>query len=313
MRGQLPKNGTGRSKSGTIEKRAGALDDLAVFVAVARHESFIAAARRLAMPTSSVSRAVARLEEELGVQLLRRTSRKVALTDEGRQLMLGAAPHVEGLEEALASTVDRRAELSGVVRVTAPSYTGATRVARALALFAAKHPRVSIELDASNVIHDLLRDGFDFAIRVGEDTSPDFVARRLWQNPFGLFAAPQFVRRELKGRTRLSREQVERGPCVVMRKTSRWRFRDDEERAFDVTPNARFAVNDPRAGVAVAKLGLGVVLAPLDGLAADAGLVQLTPDFGEPVPIDLFMVYPTRRLLPRRVRMAMDWLVDFAG
>src|SRR5436305_1615516 len=81
---------------------------------VAQHASCVEASRRLAIPTSSVSRAVARLEDELDVQLLRRTSRKVAVTDEGRQLLLRAAAHVEGLEEALASAADRHPEPSGV-------------------------------------------------------------------------------------------------------------------------------------------------------------------------------------------------------
>src|SRR5690349_14146176 len=135
MKGSLSKNGISHPTGGMIPKRLNALDDLSIFVSVARQASFAGASRRLGIPTSSVSRAVARLEDELKVQLLRRTSRNVVLTDEGRELLEQAAPHLGALEAALASALDRQPEPSGVVRVTAPAYTGSTRIARSLAAF----------------------------------------------------------------------------------------------------------------------------------------------------------------------------------
>ena len=136
----MTKPGMRRPAHGTIPGPSGALDDLAVFVSVAENASFAEASRRLRVPTSSVSRAVARLEESLGVSLLRRSSRAVTLTDEGRDLLASAATHLEGLEEALRAAADRKTEPSGVVRVTAPAFTGSTRVATALGAFALAHP-----------------------------------------------------------------------------------------------------------------------------------------------------------------------------
>jgi DNA-binding transcriptional LysR family regulator len=301
---------------GTIRRQPGALDDLAVFVCVAQHESFVEASRRLTLPTSSVSRAVARLEEDLGTQLLRRTSRRVGLTDEGRQLLLHAAVHLEGLQEALATAVDRHPEPSGVVRVTAPAYTGATRVAHALAAFAAAHPKITIELDATNAIRDLVQDGFDFGIRVGPYLHPDFVARKLWEGRFGVFASKAFTKRvlHLAGERRVDRATLERQPCIVLRSPATWRFRaSNGGGVIEVTPNARFAINDPRGAVEVARRGVGIVLAPKDTVAADdPDLVELRPDFGEPEPVALHVVYPTRRLLPQRVRLAIEWLAKGA-
>jgi DNA-binding transcriptional LysR family regulator len=291
--------------------RAGALDDLSVFVVVAEHASFVEASRRMGIPTSSVSRAVARLEEQLGLPLLRRTSRRVVLTDEGRQLHHQARPHLEGLEEAFATAVDQHPEPSGVVRVTAPAYTGATRVTDALAAFALAHPKITIELDATNAFRDLLQDGFDFGIRVGPLQNPDFVSRRLWRGSFGLFAAPALAKQLLAGRARINRKDLETGACIVLRPSATWRFLDARGEIICVTPNARFAVNEPRAALNAATLGLGVALAPLDAAATNGGeLVRLAADFGEPESIDLYVVYPTRRLLPLRVRMAIDWLAD---
>lgn len=293
---------------------ANVFDDLAVFVAVAHHASFIAASKQLSIPTSTVSRAVARLEEQLGVQLLRRTSRKVVVTDEGQRLLVDAAPHLEGLNEALLTAKDQQPELSGVVRVTAPAYTGATRITRSLSAFAAKYPNITIELDASNAIRDLLRDGFDFGIRVGEGVTGEVVARRLWRGTVGLYASPGFVRGQLDGRKTLTRESIEHGPCVVLRSQTVWRFRDAAGRPLALKPRPRFAVNDPRAVVTAARSGLGIALAPSDAVASDSrGLVELTFDAGVPEPIDLYLVHPTRRLTPRRVRLAMDWLISSAS
>ncbi len=277
---------------------------------VAEHASFAEASRRLKLPTSSVSRAVARLEDALGVSLLRRTSRTVTLTDEGRSLLARASPSLEALRESLASTADDRSEPTGTVRVTAPVFTGATRVSRALAAFAVAHPGISVEIDASNVVRDLLEDGYDFAIRVGPHPHVDFVTRRLWTGEFGIFASRSFVKNTLGGKTTLDRARLERTPAVVMRAGARWRFVGPDGATFDVTPAARFVVNDPRAAVDAARQGVGIVRVAVEAAAGDRELVPLTCDFGHPPPVDLHIVYPTRRLLPRRVRMAIDWLLD---
>jgi LysR family transcriptional regulator AphB len=309
MKGSLANTGIGHPITGMMPGRLSGLDDLSIFASVARQASFVAASRRLGIPTSSVSRAVARLEDELNLQLLRRTSRKVVLTDEGRQLLEQAAPHLAALEEALASAMDRQPEPSGVVRVTAPSYTGSTRVARSLAAFSLAHPKIIVELDATNAIRDLLQDGFDFGVRVGPCIHPDFVARRLWQGQFGLFAAQTFVKSALAGKAQVNRETLQCQPCVALRPSVVWRFRSPTGELVEIAPPVRFTVNDPRGTADVARQGVGIALLPLDAVAENAhGLVRLRTDFGEPEPLDLHVVYPTRRLLPQRVRMVIEWL-----
>jgi len=309
MKKPLSKTGMARPKSGMMVVLRDALDDLSVFVSVAEHASFSEASRRTALPTSSVSRAVARLEERLGVPLFRRTSRQVSLTVEGRDLFAEAAPHVQGLEAALTAASERRAEPSGIVRVTAPAYTGATRIAAALAEFSATYPQIQLELDASNTRRDLLDEGFDFAIRTGPAVAADFVTRKLWRGYFGLFATPEFAAQALGTQTGVKREMLEKEPCIVLRRTAEWAFVSARGRRVALKPRLRFAVNDPRGAVEVARKGLGFVLAPLDAVA-DTGLVRLKTELGEPEPVDLYLVYPTRRLLPQRVRLAIDWLTQ---
>lgn len=305
------KNGTRRAAGGTITTPgAGDLDDVAVFVEVARRHSFAEASRRLAIPTSSVSRAIARLERAIGVPLLRRTSRSVALTPEGEQLLDEAGGHVARIREALAQVSDRQAEATGVVRVTAPAFTGATRVADALAAFALAHPRIAIELDASNAIRDLLHDGYDFGIRVGPNADADFTARKLWQGRVALYASRDFVQRTLRDDRHVSRAVLERVPCVVLRTPIAWRFVNEDGAVAEVAPTPRFVINDPRSAVEVACRGLGLVLAPVDMVSARGReLVRLTCELGEPRPVDLFIVYPARRFLAARVRLAIDWLL----
>ncbi len=292
----------------------GSYEDLVTFVEVARHLSFVEAARRTRTPPSTVSRSVARLEEALGVRLLQRTSRRVVLTDEGRQLLLRAAPPVDEIGEALHGIADRGAELRGLVRVTAPAFTGATRVARALASFAKAHPGVTVELDASNVIRDLVEDRFDLALRVGPLDDVELVGRRVWESSFGLFAARSLLDGALRGRRTMSREVLESLPAVVTRPSARWRFRRRDGLVTEVVPGARFAVNDPRAAVDVARQGVGVVLAPREAVPAkDPDLVAVSTELGEPEPAQIFAVYPNRRLLPLRVKMALEWLARDGG
>ena len=299
MNAQSVKNAMYHAKNGMID-----LDPIATFVAVAREESFVAAARRTKVPPSTVSRVVARLESELGVRLFQRTSRRVALTEEGRRLLLETAPLVDGLAEAIAAVKDQRAEVEGVVRITAPAYTGATRIARAMAGLAKAHPGIVVELDATNAIRDLVADGFDLGIRVGPVTDADFVARRLWESELGLFASRAFLRTV---RRPFTRELLATTPAVVLRRAASWRFVDVRGAIVEVRPNVRFAVNDPRAAVDVARQGLGLVVAPVE---AAEGLVRVRSSLGEPAPLVLHLVYPSQRLLPRRVRVTIDWLLS---
>lgn len=284
------------------------LDDVAVFVTVASQHSFVQAARRLRMPTSTVSRSVARLEEALATRLLQRTSRSVALTDEGRALVARAAGHLEGLAAALSATAEERSEITGRLRVTAPAFTGSTRVAAALAGFAAAHPAVTVELDVSNTLRDLLEDGYDFGIRVGPTVDADFIAKKLWTGSFGIFATKSCADRLFGQRKRVRRADLERGPCVVMRTSTTWRFRDRAGALVQVNPAKSFVLNDPRGVAEVARRGVGIAQLPLE-LAADMPeLERLSTELGEPEPLELFAVYPSKRLLPLRVRAALDWL-----
>jgi DNA-binding transcriptional LysR family regulator len=293
--------------------RVTSIDDLRLTLAVASQQSFIAAARQTGIPASSVSRAVARLEEALGVRLFQRTSRSVSLTDEGFRLVQRCLPLLDQLGEAMDDIADLSPRPSGRLRVTAPIVSGAGWIASALLAFGEQHPDVSIELSLSNAVVDLIEEGFDLAFRGGPVNGTELVARRVCSVPYALGASADFVRQKV-GAEPVSAEQLELLEAVLGRPRTSWQFRREDGAVVEVRPAGRFFVNDLRVAVDAASRGLGIVRAPRE-MIEDAGLVEipLHPDLGTPESRDIYAVYPTRRFVPRRVRLAIDWVLAAAN
>lgn len=303
--GMRPTNTT--AKSGIDHAEIGMIDiaDVPLFVAVARSGSFVAASRRTKTPPSTVSRAIARLEQALGVRLFERTTRRVTLTRAGLELLERAGRLTDELSSVLGDVSSRERSPAGLVRVTAPVWTGGSRVAASLVAFAARYPRIVVDLHVSNTVVDLVESGFDLALRTGPITDESFIARRLWDVPFALAASEDFVRRVLRGKRRLTRERLESLPAVTT--GAPWRLRAPDGSQIEIVPAERFRVDDPRVAIEAARAGLGVVRAPLQAVV-DAGLVQLGCVDGDPMPRTVYAVYPSSKLLPARVRLVVDWL-----
>ncbi|MFT3768703.1 MAG: LysR substrate-binding domain-containing protein [Minicystis sp.] len=285
------------------------IGDLPLFLAVARAQSFVEAARQTGTPTTTVSRAVARLEGALGVRLFQRSSRRVTLTADGERLLARVGPLADELGSVLADVAEGGVSLSGRLRVTAPVLTGSARVARALASFAALHPRVEIDLHLTNAVVDLVAQRFDLGIRAGPIAATGLVARRLWSVPFALGAARAFVERELGGRTAVTSDELSTLPAVTTRTSVRFRSASGETTAVRLRP--RFHVNDPRVAIDAAARGLGLVCAPRDAILA-ADLVELTAAPGTPEPRSIYAVFPSPQL-PKRVRAAIEWIARDRG
>lgn len=287
------------------------LDDVRLFAAVAQHSSFVEAARRTGVPTSTVSRRVAQLEEKLGARLLQRTSRRVGLTHEGARLLERAGPLLEELASVLDKSAEREDEPAGRLRVTAPVQTGAQRIAPALFSFAARHPRLTVELKLTNSVVDLVEEGFDLAFRAGPIHDRELVARRMWSVPFALAASPRFVRQVLNGRTRLERDSLGSVPAILNRPGGAWRFLRRDGSLEELRPREQLSVNDPRVAIAAAVQGLGVVCASSEAIEEQGqALVRLSVTGRTVEPREIFAVYPSRRLLAPRVRMALDWVLE---
>jgi LysR family transcriptional regulator, transcriptional activator AphB len=286
------------------------LEDLRVVVAVARHGSFVEAARRTRVPSSTVSRAVARFEAAAGVRLFQRTSRRMSLTDEGARLIEQASPLLDELGQVVDNLTGDAGVLSGRLRVTAPVVSGGGEVGAALIAFAEAHPRVIVELHLTNAVVDLVTDGFDLAFRAGPIVQgADLVAKRVASAPYAIGASPAFVRREIGRARRLSRADLEAVPAILARPGATWRFQRADGTRTEVRPRGHFCVTDPRVAIGAAVRGLGMVRAPREWIVAAAlRVLEPSADVGVPEPRDLFAVYPSRHLVPKRVAAAVAWV-----
>jgi DNA-binding transcriptional LysR family regulator len=169
------------------------LKALAVFAKTVEHRSFREAARKLALSPSVVSQHVTRLERKLGLPLLYRTTRHLALTPDGEQLYASARAMLDAAERGLDAATSLGSEPRGRLRITAPALLAETRFSRDLAAFARSHPKVELTLSFTERRQDLVRDGFDLALRFGSLDDSSLKARRLTEMPRVLAAAPAYV------------------------------------------------------------------------------------------------------------------------
>lgn len=173
------------------------IDLVAILVAVGEAASFSAAARRLGVTTGTVSRSIARLEAQLGTQLVHRTTRQVSLSTAGQALFERAASHVRGIEAAVKNLPERQREPAGTLRLTAAPDFGVTILPAVIARYVSLYPQVRVDCDLSNRNVDLVADGFDLALRASGDRQRDsaLVIRRLMAADLRFYAAPTYVAR----------------------------------------------------------------------------------------------------------------------
>lgn len=285
------------------------MENLKALVAVVDAGSFAAAAERLETTTASVSRRIKALEEHLGVRLLQRTTRSLQLTEAG-ELYLGTARRVLAELAAAEEQVQQvTGEPFGDLRVVAPMSFGQRRLAPVVASFAAAHPRLRLSLQLDDGESDLVREGFDLALRISYPFDSSHVARPLAAVPRFLVAAPGY----------LERRGVPRAPadlaghdCLhysVIAATEEWTF-DGPAGPEGVAVAGRFCSNNGEALMAAAEAGLGIALLPEFIVAealAEGRLVRVLAGRERP-PLTLYAVYPSRRHLPAKTRLFIDYV-----
>jgi DNA-binding transcriptional LysR family regulator len=286
------------------------------FVRVVEAGSFVAAADRLGISTSSLSRLVADLEQHLGTRLLNRTTRRLSLTESGQAYYERCVTLLADVAEAEAVAGQSAAQASGTVRLTCSYSMAEQTVAPAIAAFVERHPAVKFELIVSDRIVDLVEEGFDLAIRVGSVGSDRLVARRLGSMRLVLCAAPAYLERHGAPATpgELSRHNALTYAYSASLRV--WRFTDAAGTVHDVRVTGNLHANSGDALRAAAIAGLGILYEPdfLLGSALRAGqLVRVLPDYtgagGE-----IWAVYPSRRHLSLKVRLFVDHIAAvFAG
>lgn len=290
----------------------GDLNDYRYFAVVANSGGFSAAARLLGLPKSRLSRRVAGLEARLGVRLLQRSTRRLALTEVGRQVLTHCEALLREAEIAACVATERQAEPSGLLRVSTPSVLLDVETEGVFEAFLADYPKVSLELVVTSRRVDLIEEGVDMALRVrsADDEDPQWATRRLRPAQGVLIASPEFVAQH-GGLTTLDqlRDAPALGAVAADRKVH-WRLRAPDGSQHDVAATARLSCEHFGLRLSAAEAGLGVTMLPqyLAQAALDAGrLLRVLPGWAPP-PSHLQAVYPTQRGLSPALRALIDRL-----
>lgn len=286
-----------------------------VFTAVVEADSFAGAADRLDLSRGMATRYVAQLEKHLGVRLLNRTTRTLSLTAAGTDYYQRATQILAMVEEAESAAAQESAAPSGTLRITASEALSGRYLYRAVADYLRRHPGVRVELSTNERFVDLVEEGFDVAVRVAKEIAPGFVARRLAPVQVILCASPSYLKRH--GVPRVP-EDLARHNCFAYTYASfgnEWRFRGKGgERTVRVMGNLQSNSGEVLHNAVVD--GLGLTFEP-DFLAHEAlkskRLVRILPDWKFFEELSLFAVYPSRKLLPPKVRSFVDFLVEWFG
>ena len=298
-------------------------EELSTFTAIVDAGSLTAAADRLGVAKSAVSRRLKDLERRLGVQLLRRTTRTMQLTDAGRELYQRAGKLLDDLAAAEAATADVHCDLAGRLRLSVPTTFGRRHLTAALREFCTAHPDVELDLVFSDRRVDLIEEGFDLAIRIGNLDDSALIARRLATTTQVVCASPDYLE---KHGVPTSPDDLLAHRCLVYTLASdpnRWAYRSRSSpenptpswRTVTVQPFLRANSGDFLADAACA--GRGVVMEPDFILHEDldAGrLVSLLGESYEWSTLGIWAIYPPTRFVSRRVRAFIDFLAArFAG
>lgn len=286
------------------------------FVRVAELASFTQAAGQLGLPKASVSNAVQQLENQLGTQLLHRTTRRVQLTPDG-QLFYERGKQLLGEVDELTSLFQGDdASITGMVRVDMSHPMARNLVIPALPEFLSRYPNIQVELSSTDRRVDLIAEGYDCVVRTGELSDSGLVVRRLGEMPQKNFASPGYIATHGEPYTL---DQLEQHWLIHYHVNSAERF--DAFEYWDgrvcrkIPMKSRVAVNNTDAYRAACVAGLGIIQAPALGARdlIDAGkLVEILHDFPAPsIPVSL--LYPHKRNLSKRVRIFMDWLSEVLG
>lgn len=292
------------------------LREMAVFADVVDCGSFSAAARKLDMTTSAVSRHVSRLEAHMGGSLLQRTTRSLALTELGRQVHEGCARMISTAREVHALAGSYSARPNGVIQVSAPVVFGQVYLAPRLPAFLEAHPEVDVQLTLVDRQVDLVEEGVDLAIRIASALAPGLAARRLADMRYLLVASPAYLAAhgpvahpaDLARHRRICLRHADLG--------QRWSMeRDGESVVVDVP--ARLTINNSAAILAAVEAGGGVGLVPdfTAQAALDSGSVErLLPQWslGAPYVGAVHAVYTPGRHMALKVRAFIDYLAGQA-
>ena len=285
------------------------LNDIAVFVKVAQFASFSRAAHSLGMPVSTVSRKVTSLEEQLGVTLLQRTTRKLSLTAQGRAYYDQCSEPLAHIVDAEQVLTEAQRQPEGLLKISVPVILGQEPFYEFVSAFLKKYPKIQVDLFVTNLFLDLIAENIDVGIRFGELKDSTIVAQRLGKSVRYLVAAPEY----LEGRALpVKPEDLKDHQCILLNSRNNeaeWHLVSGRK-SVKLHVSGPISSRDFEAVSAFTYRGHGIGLLPstyCDEQIGSGKLIRLLPDWSSEE-IFVHAVYPTRRFLPSRLQVFLDEL-----
>ena len=285
---------------------------LRVFRQVAELNSFAAAGRRLGLSPAAVSKNIAELEAHVGARLINRTTRRMALTEEGKTYLEYVVRGLDALSDADQALGPAKREASGILRVSAPMTVTLTRLTTRIPDFLARHPALTLDLHLDDRRVDLIREGFDLAIR-GSDSLEDssMVARKLGVMKHVLCAAPSYF--EAHGMPQTPTD-LKSHNCVRFSLSGHadlWEF-SKQGRTERIAIGGRYAVTSSLAVRDALRAGFGLSLVPHPYVHEDLqeGRLVSALDDWRTIETTLYAIYPSRHHLAPKIRVFLDFLVE---
>jgi DNA-binding transcriptional LysR family regulator len=285
---------------------------MTVFTKVVEQGSFARAAERMDMSTSAVSRYVAELETHLDTRLLNRTTRRISLTESGQAFYERTLQLLADLEESEAAASSSTATPRGTIRLTCSINFGVKHLAPAMGSFQSRYPEVLFDVSVSDRFVDLVEEGLDIAIRIGDIGNPNLIARKIGEMRLIACASPAYLQRH--GTPRRP-EDLARHNCLTYEYAparNQWRFLDKAGNDIKVRIAGSVHANNGELLATIAAEGVGIVFEPdfmVSPMIRAGRLKPILTNFQSP-PTPIYAIYPSRRHLSAKVRWFVDFLVE---
>jgi DNA-binding transcriptional LysR family regulator len=285
--------------------------EMTAFVAIAERSSFAKAAVHLGLSRSALSESVRALEDKLGVRLLNRTTRSVALTEVGERLLAELRPALASFEAAVESINVFRDKPAGHLRLTVPRPAARMVIEPILAKFLMAYPAITLEIISDSALTDIVRDRFDAGIRPGHRLEQDMIAIRVGEDARPtVVASPDYL---LKNPRPKVPAELQAHNCIRFRYASGavapWAF-EKRGKSLEVLVKGTLIVNDGDLALRAALDGVGIARLPTTSVDADIARKQLVPLLQDWTPrsVGFFLYYPSRRQMPTALQVFVDFL-----
>ncbi|MDG4895863.1 MAG: LysR family transcriptional regulator [Mesorhizobium sp.] len=289
------------------------LTRMRAFIDVVEAEGFSAAARKIGRSKALLSKYVRELEDELGALLLNRTTRQFSLTEAGHTYYQRASEIVREVDSLAEAVRQSSGDVRGRIKLSAARTFADAPIGQSLVDFAKQHPDIVLDIHLDDRFVDLVEEGFDLAVRISRLENSSLIARRLAPFSVRLCASPELI---AKHGAPTRPQDLANLPCIVDtngRSLANWRFKGEGEESISVAVSGPIEVNSPIVARAAALSGLGFAMLPDFIAAPDVASGKLVTALDDRIlaGTGIFAVYPHRRYLPAKVRVFVDFLVQW--